>query len=105
MTMKIPDTCPHSATQHMGGACEACTVKRGNKRFEEAKKAILADMAAGTIPTTVRKFSVLHDYVDANMYLEAAYIAGGLDAANPLVDRLDKWLRERSQAVDSITKA
>ena len=97
MASKIPETCPHSATQHMGGACEACI---DASMFEQAKGEILADMAAGTIPPTVREFSVLHDYVDANDYLATVWeFGGGVDGgevpANRLSDRLDEWLRTR----------
>lgn len=37
-------------------------------RIERAKREVLADMAAGRVPTDVRDFATLHDYVDANEY-------------------------------------
>jgi len=40
---------------------------------------IKADMAAGTVPATVKDFSQLHDYVDANEYLINALAAAGWD--------------------------
>lgn len=37
-------------------------------RIEQAKREVRADVAAGTVPTTVDAFYQLHDYVDANEY-------------------------------------
>jgi len=66
----------------------------------QSKQEILADMASGTVPTEVRTFSALHDYVDANVY-------GGLcddgasftiEQANEIQSRVDEWLRSRRDA-------
>lgn len=35
---------------------------------ERAKREVLADIAAGHVPATVRTYSELHDHVDANYY-------------------------------------
>jgi hypothetical protein len=51
----------------------------------QSKKEILADIAAGVVPSDVPDFSALHDYVDANCY------AGFCDDDNPL-----DWITERS---------
>lgn len=37
---------------------------------DKAMTMIDADIASGQVPATVRSFSELHDYVDANEYLE-----------------------------------
>ena len=43
-----------------------------------SKREIIADIASGRVPATVKTFSELHDYVDANEY-------GGLcDESSPL---------------------
>ena len=81
------------------------------------KREIDADIAAGTVPASVRSYSDLHGYVDANGYgglcddgaLEALEVAFGgtrqigqmLDASPPDLltlineaqDRVDEWLR------------
>jgi hypothetical protein len=71
----------------------------------KVKELIIADIKAGTVPETVKTFSELHDYVDANEYLIAALpdkspIAGDdvddsfINTANQIADTADKWLRE-----------
>lgn len=50
------------------------------------KQEILADIAAGIVPATVRIFSELHDYVDANCYGGTEALLEQLDAAGPDTD-------------------
>lgn len=58
----------------------------------QAKQAILDDIEAGVVPGSVMEFSKLHDYVDANMYVERAYEAGGVEAADDAIGQVDIWL-------------
>jgi hypothetical protein len=50
---------------------------------EKMKVEILADIQAGIVPRTVKSFSELHDYVDANCYGESEELLDELDAAGP----------------------
>lgn len=69
-----------------------------------ALDAIKKDMAAGTVPHTVQSFAKLHDYVDANDYLQVALDAAGkeydpasalqADALNDLMERITCRLQE-----------
>lgn len=64
-----------------------------------AKREISADIAAGHVPPTVRTFSELHDYVDANYYGGAfGWPLDDTEAAcdfwNRVQDAVDEWLRE-----------
>lgn len=73
---------------------------------------ILYDASTGTIPRTVRSFSELHDYVDANCYGGSEKLLNELDAAvpdtdeghtealnalcdlmNPAIEKVDAWLK------------
>jgi hypothetical protein len=64
------------------------------RAIERGRLEIMADMAAGIVPRTVRSFAALHDYVDANEY-------GGLcdfpllpaADAELVQSALDAWLR------------
>ena len=97
-------TCKHSDEQNTGGECEACYVKRtaspamprliSEQELNDAKTQINKDIADGTIPESVRSFSVLHDYVDANEYLAAVWTLDNVDRANALSDALDLWLSQ-----------
>lgn len=57
--------------------------------IQAAKDAIQADIADGAVPSTVATFTDLHDYVDANAYLDPLDV----DDANTAADTLDQWLR------------
>ena len=66
--------------------------------FERMKQEILADIAAGRVPTTVASFSELHNYVDANEYGGAC--EGDFDGSdevvafwNRLQNEVDAWLK------------
>ncbi len=77
-------------------------------RLETAKQEILQDIADGTIPSDVKSFEELQDYVDANMYVNDAEredrMIGPLgkplgwgtqkfiDFTAKLIDGLDTWL-------------
>ena len=72
-------------------------------RLEIIKKSINADINSNKfprpIPTTVRSFSELHDYVDANEYVIRAFngkfpfTQKGYKEANELMDAIDEWLK------------
>ncbi len=62
--------------------------------LKAAKAAIKEDIRAGIVPETVRSFSVLHDYVDANEYLADVWSIDDVDRANALSDALDAWLKQ-----------
>ena len=40
----------------------------GRPVVERAKREVLDDIASGTVPPTVKTYSELHDFVDANYY-------------------------------------
>lgn len=75
------------------------------RTIARAQARIRADIEAGIVPPTVRDFSQLHDFVDANMYMLDD--AGDFDAEleglsvdeitrevmGPVVDALDVWLQ------------
>ena len=68
------------------------------KRFNRAKRRILSDMREGVVPKTVRRFSKLHDYVDANMYLVVrgeGFNTRMIPSFNRVIGSLDTWLRNR----------
>jgi hypothetical protein len=80
------------------------SVEREELVYKRAKRRILADMKSGRVPKTIRRFSTLHNYVDANMYLvgwtkktekreEVSYRT--IPLFNRVLSRLDKWLRNR----------
>jgi len=62
--------------------------------LKAAKAAIKEDIRAGIVPETVRSFSALHDYVDANDYLADVWTLDNVDRANALSYALDAWLRQ-----------
>lgn len=67
---------------------------------ERARKEILADVAAGIVPASVRSFAGLHDHVDANGYggafeVPVEEIMGQMDLWNAVQNDLDAWLRTR----------
>jgi hypothetical protein len=80
-------------------------------RFEHIKKLINHDIdVVKIIPSSVRSFSELHDYVDANEYLPVVIPdiefklfteddngeqinSEWTDIANAVMDEADKWLR------------
>lgn len=69
---------------------------------ERSKLEILSDIDAGIVPTTVRTFSELHDFVDANEYgglcedLFDQIAQGeenyGVDLVNEIQDAVHDWL-------------
>ena len=69
------------------------------KTVSIAKKAILADIGAGTVLASVKSFSELHDFVDANCYLEDYCWKHGIEAANKAILEIDKWLRSGRETV------
>jgi hypothetical protein len=81
---------------------------------ERMKREILADICAGVVPDSVKDYSELHDYVDANCYggseelMEEldGYFASteeghrmALDAVadlmNPAMEMINQWLAQR----------
>jgi hypothetical protein len=65
----------------MDGDTIARAVRRG-------KDGITADIAAGVVPA-VRSFAELHNYVDANEYLDST----GLENSAEIQRQLDAWMR------------
>ena len=64
---------------------------------ERAKAEILADVAAGTVPSTCASFSELHDYTDANGYggaFERPFDNGETDFWNAVQDAVDRWIKQ-----------
>jgi hypothetical protein len=65
---------------------------------EQVKAEILKDIGDGTIPQSVRSFSELHDYVDANTYGDAEQmvheigIRKAIDVCNAFQPIVDTWL-------------
>lgn len=59
----------------------------------KAKSEILADIEAGRVPASVRSFSELHNYVDANFYggIEFEGIEDA-DTFNAMSDAVNEWL-------------
>lgn len=78
---------------------------------ERMKKDILADVIAGVVPATVRSFSELHDFVDANLYggteelldelnagsatddEHSTALSALCDLCNPAMDSVDAWIK------------
>ena len=64
---------------------------------EQAKTEILADVAAGTVPSTCASFSELHDYTDANGYggaFERPFDNEETDFWNAVQDAVDRWIKQ-----------
>ena len=64
---------------------------------ERAKTEILADVAAGTVPSTCASFSELHDYTDANGYggaFERPFDNEETDFWNAVQDAVDRWIKQ-----------
>jgi hypothetical protein len=61
---------------------------------ENMKSEIRADMKDGTVPATVRSFSELHDYVDANEYGVDFDAPLDIEAINAAQTAVDKWIQE-----------
>lgn len=68
------------------------------QRIARAKREILKDIDQGIVPTSVRSFSELHDYVDANEYGgwlpfdEDHHRERALDIIATMQDGIDRWL-------------
>ncbi len=72
---------------------------------ERAKAEILADIAKGIVPASVKTFAQLHDFVDANGYggaFEGEFDGSdaGLNFWNRVQDEVDLWLKCGRLAVD-----
>ena len=64
---------------------------------EQAKTEILADVAAGTVPSTCASFSELHDYTDANGYggaFERPFDSEETDFWHAVQDAVDRWIKQ-----------
>ena len=64
---------------------------------ERAKAEILADVAAGTVPSTCASFSELHDYTDANGYggaFDRPFDNNETDFWNAVQDAVDAWIKQ-----------
>ena len=70
------------------------------KYIEKVKREILKDVDNGEFPRTVKSFSELHDYVDANEYLILVHNMTGkkslldnLNLFNQVSIEVDSWIR------------
>jgi len=88
------------------------------ERLARVKREILTDVINGVVPPTVKSFSELHDYVDANCYGGLCDELGPLSRGHPvdgrrgwvepinrLQDAVDKWIRAggvRQGRVDNV---
>lgn len=72
-----------------------------SKSVEIAKNEILADVRNGVVPATVKSFSDLHDYVDANTYGEICEAEtrdafdsyeGWVSFADQVFNEIDAWI-------------
>ena len=86
---------------------------------EKMKCEILADMQAGVVPASVKNFSELHDYVDANCYGGSEALLDELDASatgdtehtkalgtlcdlmNPAMEIINEWLAAGGPFIES----
>jgi len=61
---------------------------------EQSKAEILADIEMGILPQTVKTFSELHDFVDANTYggLCDEHCLYSYEEANLIQDFVNAWL-------------
>lgn len=73
--------------------------------IHRSKREVLADIAEGTVPATVRNFSELHDHVDANEYgglcederfdrIRELEEATGRNLVDEVQNAVDEWLRD-----------
>jgi len=71
-----------------------------NELLETGKKLIIKDMISGTVPSKVKSFSQLHDYVDANAYLTNNFHYGmsqvDVNDLNFVGRELNAWLKKSS---------
>lgn len=80
---------------------------------DEIKRLIKVDVKAGIIPQTVKSYSELHDYVDANEYLgELDYpiseddrdneiaLSEWTDKANARMDIVNDWIASGSMVTE-----
>ena len=105
------DPHPHSRPPPLGGEAgwRRCAEQIRNPRLpdfsadelrrvvERAKAEILADVAAGTVPSTCASFSELHDYTDANGYggaFERPFDNNETDFWNAVQDAVDAWIKQ-----------
>ena len=111
----------HAKANRQGGllvteqtALDSLVAERTLRTYVEGMKAaIIADMKDDTVPETVKTYSELHDYVDANEYCMPIFVDYGVfskdgdimlglgtpegdkatEVANSAMDRVDEWLR------------
>jgi len=87
----VPPTPPHRLKKKMAEGGEI------DKYVEIGKDQIRQDVKDGVVPSTVKSFSELHDYVDANEYAgftEDGYVPSkDYDLENRVQGELDDWIR------------
>lgn len=76
------------------------------ERIEFAQEQILDDIVDGVVPDTVRSFSDLHDYVDANEYGLCTVEVVSITDVAAVQTALDAWLgtddfAQRAEAVQA----
>lgn len=75
-----------------------CNLPHATEFTERVKTEILADIESGTIPPTVKTFSDLHQFVDANCYgtsealVEQFGLAPVVELINASQPALNEWL-------------
>lgn len=72
-----------------------------NKHIAQGKKEILVDMAQGLIPTNIKNFEQLHNFVDANEYAGLCEVINDFadiqemhEFGNAVQSALDAWIKE-----------
>lgn len=96
-SMRLDGTCPREY-DHAPVSEWTMTVE---DRVHLAKLEIRKDVRDGAVPSTVRSFADLHDYVDANEYGALFHLPmdtdaerdGSADIANEVQHRLDNWIK------------
>ncbi len=67
------------------------------ENLQKMKEDINKDIKSGQIPATVKSFSELHDYVDANEYLNIPFPNWkhqDINESNVYFDELDQWIKK-----------
>lgn len=90
------------------------TVPTLEESIERIKREVIADVRSGKVPATVKSFSELHDYVDANCYggfCEDGVLAdmirhfGGRDENEGMPDEMMEYLNGAQNAIDAWIKS
>lgn len=92
---------------------EICDKAMRGETIERMKREVLADVKLGKVPTTVKSFSELHDYVDANEYggfCEEEFVDmlvqhfGGLNDGSGMPEGMLDFINSAQNSIDSWIK-